>query len=119
MDYRAAIFSLLLTFIGFQLETGVAAQTCDLAVNETLCAARSSYALLSANQTTADYLYLGGVFGVHESDASTLGCGQLIPRRLQQLEAFMWAVMTFQERYRDGNKLAGASDILFRSLIDA
>ena len=98
--------NILFIAITCQLAT-VIAQSCDLAVNETLCPSRSNYALLSANQTTDNYIYLSGIFGVHAAAADTWGCGAVLPRRVQQVEAFLWAVETFQNRYSDGNKVQG------------
>ncbi len=50
------------------------------------------------NTSRSDYLYVGGLFGVHEAGQSVYTCGRVRERGLQNLEAFLWAVRSFRSR---------------------
>ncbi len=58
----------------------------------------SSYAYQPADHTK-DYLYIGGIFDVHQAGDSPYKCGNSRQSGIQNLEAFLWAVRTFKIRY--------------------
>ena len=69
------------------------------------CSTSLPFALLPANQSISDYLYIGGIFSVHEAGSSQYQCGKIREGGVQTMEAFFWAVRTFKERHPD--KLQG------------
>jgi hypothetical protein len=52
-----------------------------------------------AGDDPKNYLYLGGMFGVHYGGESPSMCGGIRTRGIHNLEAFNWAVRTYQNRY--------------------
>lgn len=80
-------------------------QTQSCIPSTTQCSSNSGdYALLPVNQSLP-YFYIGGIFSVHSAGANLYSCGSIRERGLQNLEAFLWAVESFQRRYPD--KLQG------------
>lgn len=51
------------------------------------------------NQASSKDIYLGGIFGVHEAISGSLECGEVRERGIQDMEAFFYAVRTFQSRH--------------------
>lgn len=65
------------------------------------CATSAKFAFDATDHSTSDYFYLGGLFSVHEQGLTSYQCGQLRKNGVQQLEAFLWAVRTFNQRHTD------------------
>ena len=62
--------------------------------------ATSSYAIQPPNiQAKGDYVYIGGLFDLHDSGSSPYTCGHLRHTGVQSLEGFLWAIRTFSTRY--------------------
>lgn len=75
------------------------------------CPSRSSFAMKQVDRTSnpTNYFYLGAVLGVHEAGVSTNLCGSIRSSAVHNLEAFLWAVSTFQSRYNKlGKEAIGA-----------
>ena len=59
----------------------------------------SSYAWYGGDSATGPYVTVGGVFAVHERGTGREQCGDVREDGIQSIEAFLWAVRTFQKRY--------------------
>ena len=59
----------------------------------------SSYAWYGGDSATGPYVTVGGVFAVHERGTGREQCGDVREDGIQNVEAFLWAVRTFQKRY--------------------
>ena len=68
------------------------------------CPSKSTFALKAVDLTFSppNYFYVGAILGIHSKGTSGQGCGPLNPSAVQNMEAFLWAISTFKNRY---NKL--------------
>ena len=48
--------------------------------------------------TSGDFVYVGGLFGVHEEGRTPYECGKIRERGIQNLEAFFWALRKYKDR---------------------
>lgn len=88
---------LLPSVLALLLVDGISAHTCSTPT----CSTSAQVALLPANHSNTNHIYIGGIFGVHEAGDSQYTCGTVRERGIQNMEAFFWAVRTFKDRYPD------------------